>query len=198
MLVQVPVVSHYHKTWCCTSFQSSWPSEWNGTIDCVISIMSCQCQCQWHHMTGKVMLDLILIVMTLQLHCYLWYHWHHGCHTAASGITWSKSFVAPHFICLEVTNAIVPLTMPSAPCDANASTKCITWPKRSCCTSLQLSWPNKCHDAVAALMMPLALHDANLVPVAWHDQKSHVVFNFNQLCNKLNSAIDETVGIMWH
>ena len=73
---------------CCTSFESSWHKECNGTIDDAIGIiwpkmlcciwfqlswcMVCsfaiddavgitwqQCQCQWHNMTKKVMLCLI-------------------------------------------------------------------------------------------------------------------------------------------
>ena len=46
------------------TFQSSWPKECNGAIYNAIGFMCCWCWCQWHHMTKKVMLHLILVILT--------------------------------------------------------------------------------------------------------------------------------------
>ena len=50
--------------------------------------------------------------------------------------------------CLDVRSVVLPLTMLIASCDANISANGMTWPEKSCCTSLQSSWPNKCNGAI--------------------------------------------------
>ena len=98
---------------CCTSFQLSWLTECSGAI----SIMWFQYQwCQ------TVMMHLI------------WLSWSKECsatignafsilwsNNSASGITWPKSHVAPHFDCLGVRNVVVPFTLLMTSCDANTS-----------------------------------------------------------------------------
>ena len=41
---------------CCISFWLSWPNKCRGANDNAISSMWCKNQCQWHHMTHRVML----------------------------------------------------------------------------------------------------------------------------------------------
>ena len=69
-----------------------------------------------------------------------------------------QSYITPHFDCCDVRNAILPLMMPSAPCDANASTNGITLPKKYFA-------PHFNHidvwNAMAQLMMPSASCDAD-------------------------------------
>ena len=47
-----------------TSFWSSWPKEYNGCIDYIVSILWCWCWHQWYNMTKTFMLHLILIIWT--------------------------------------------------------------------------------------------------------------------------------------
>ena len=60
---------------------------------------------------------------------------------------------APHFECLELTNAIRPLTMPSTSYGSNASTKCITDQKSHVAPNFHYVCQT---NALAPLMMPLA------------------------------------------
>ena len=102
-------------------------------------------------------------------------HWH--CHlesgdTGATGIAclcqWyyitKKSCIAPHFNYLDLQNEMLPLTMPSAPCDGHARTWC-HMTKKSYHVP-HFSW----HDlgnAMVSLMMLLALCNAGANGVTW-------------------------------
>ena len=59
-----------------------------------------------------------------------------------------KNHDAPYFDHLELWNTSLPLTMLSASHGANCITKCITWPKKSCCFSFHFSWLNKYNGAI--------------------------------------------------
>ena len=63
-----------------------------------------------------------------------------------NGVTWPKGHVAPHFSCLDVRNAMLPLMMQSASCDTND----IILPKVSCGTSFWSAWCKEYNDAIHA------------------------------------------------
>ena len=52
-----------------------------------------------------------------------------------------KCHIAPHFNFLDLRNAVVPLMMLLALCDAGANS--VTSPKEACCISFQLSLPKE-------------------------------------------------------
>ena len=131
----------------------------------------------------------------------------HDADTGVYGITWPKSYVAPHFDHLDLRIALVPLMMPLLSCDTDIGTNCITWPKKSCCTSFWLSWTKECNGVISIMQLILVLmvwddqkimlHLTSIVlwkavvplttqyhvmlmpvPMALHDQKSHVAPHF--------------------
>ena len=67
-----------------------------------------------------------------------------------------KHHVAPHFSCFNVKNAMVPLMMPLALCDSNASAKASNY-QRSCLIPFGLPWHKECHGA---FLVPLVSCDA--------------------------------------
>ena len=89
-----------------------------------------------------------------------------------------KIIVESQFDCLDLSHTVVPLMTPLASYDANAETSDVTWPKQSCCTSFQASWPKKCN---------VAIDDAISIMCCWcwcqwhHMTKSHVVPYFEHL-----------------
>ena len=52
------------KCQCCTTFWLSWLKKCSSAIGEAIDITWYWCWCQWHHMTKKVILYLILIILT--------------------------------------------------------------------------------------------------------------------------------------
>ena len=115
---------------CCTSLLSSWPKNYSGAIYDAVSIMWYWHWCQWYHEMSMSM----AVVSPDQ-----------------------TSHVVPHFDYLDVRNAVVPLTVPVASCDA-ISANGITWPERSYCSSFQSFWPNKCNGAIDnAMSIPCCL-----------------------------------------
>ena len=66
---------------------------------------------------------------------------------SASGIIWPKVYgsTVDHF---DLTNVVVPIddAIRTMPCWYQHL--CVTSPKQSCCTSFQLSWPNKCNGSI--------------------------------------------------
>ena len=64
--------------------------------------------------------------------------------TNANDVTWPKCHVEPYFYCTDVRNEMVPLRILLVSHGANATVKCIKWPKKSCSISFQLSWASKC------------------------------------------------------
>ena len=67
--------------------------------------------------------------------------WNQCCHV-------TKSHVAPHFNCLDLRNAIVPLIMIFASCDHWFQFQGHQMTKMSCCTSFQLPWLMECNGAI--------------------------------------------------
>ena len=68
-LMLVPMTSNEQKSHC-TSFQLSWPKEYNAAIDNTIGMLPVLLQ--WCQMIKKVMLYIIFITLTLGIQ---WYHW---------------------------------------------------------------------------------------------------------------------------
>ena len=97
-----------------------------------------------------------------------------------------KSHVAPHSDHLELTNAVVPLTLPSASHDTNATIKFILWGK-SHVTPLfdYLGLTN----AVVSLMMLFASHDVDAGGNGIMWQKSCCIFFWSSWPNKWNGAL---------
>ena len=54
------------------SFWSSWPNKCNDAIDDTIGMMWHWCQHQWHYLTKRIMLHLILIILTEEMHWCCW------------------------------------------------------------------------------------------------------------------------------
>ena len=67
---------------CCTSFWSSWPRKCNNGMNNTVYIIQCWCQCQWLHVTNKVMLHLTSIIFILKYNGAIYdavsimWHWH--------------------------------------------------------------------------------------------------------------------------
>ena len=139
----------------------------------------------------------------MQLYYWWWPLASQDTNTATNGVTWPKhnvvhdfdclpmlvplashdqiSHVASYFDCVNLMNAkkpVVPLTMLSASCDANVSTKCITWQKKLFCSSFWLSWST---NAVVLWWCHVHQMILKLVAVASHKQKSLVASHFNHL-----------------
>ena len=77
-----------------------------------------------------------------------------------------NSHVAPDFDCLQLRNAMVPLMILSAFCNANASTSGIIWPKTiknliSIIMTYGMQWCHwwSCWHHLRQMLMPLASHD---------------------------------------
>ena len=98
-------VMAWSKRSCLISLQSSWCKECNGG-----HWWHCCCH-QWHHMTKKVMLHLILIISTIGMQwCHWWCYQHHMMLTLSPMASHDqKSHVTPHFSYLDLKNAMVAL-----------------------------------------------------------------------------------------
>ena len=114
-----------------------------------------------------------------------------------------KCYIALHFNCLNLRKAVVPLTMPSASCDARASVNNVTWAK----THVAPYFDNlDLRNALVWLMILPASRDVDVsiigttwsrkwcctpfwlscchlepddMPVALHDLKSHIAPHFS-------------------
>ena len=187
---------HMTKKSFCTSFWLSGHTECNGSIDNAVSVMWCQCWCQWCHMTQSHVaihfdhLDLRNAWVPLASH---------DAYGSANGMTspkkscsphfncpdlrityvhWhhmmpnsmiKKSHVAPHFNCLYLRNGMVPLMMLSVYCDTDASTSGVTWPKHH--VAPHFNCPTF-RNVMVSLIMQLVSPNAMPVPAAVsHDQK---------------------------
>ena len=104
---------------CCISFQLSWLKKCNGSIDDAISILLCQSQCQWYHMTKKVKLHPISVVLAKWMQWCHWNHYRYDTNVVINYVTWPKGPVVPPFDHLDLSNAMVPLTMLSTSHDAD-------------------------------------------------------------------------------
>ena len=152
---------------CCNSLQSSWAKKFNGAIYNAVCMM-------WH---------------------WQWCQWHHVMPMAAVSHD-QKSHVAPHFDYLDARNIVVLLTMLMALYDASISGNGMTWPEKSCCSSFQSSWPNKCKVAIDT---DISIYCC-LCQCQWqHMTKKSCCSSFQSFWhNEWNSTIDNVIRIMWH
>ena len=111
--------------------------------------------------------------------------------TSANSIKWLKKSSCISFGHLWVANAMVPLMMPSVSCDANNG---FIWPKKSCCTVFQSSWPNKQNGAIDnAISVLCCSHLCQQV----HLTKSQVTPCLNCLQLIESGVIDDALSITW-
>ena len=182
------------------------------------------------HITKKVMLHLISMIMTyrLQWHCR-WWCLHHIMLVLAPMVSHDqKSHIAPHFNHLHLRNLLVKLKTLFAPCDINTSDSGVIDQKRhatlhfnhlellntvvllmmlsvSCDTSIGITWP-KSYIALCFNYLDLT---NKMVPwtMPWH---CHVmltqVLTASQLCHTLfqlsspyeqNDAFGDAITITW-
>ena len=103
----------------------------------------------------------------------------HDNDTEANGITWPNCHAAPHFDHLDVSNAMVPLTISFTSHDVDAGANCVTSPKKSYYMSFQSSWAKECIGVIDDTIG--ITWNQCLVPIVSHGQKCHVAPNFNHL-----------------
>ena len=161
-LMPVPMASNEQKVMLLIIWLS-WPQECIAGIENTITITWGCGWSQWHPMTKKVMMDIILIILTWGVQ---WHHW--WCcphHMLLTPIQWHHMIATP---------------MPVALCDMHMFMSLASCDKeKSCCTLFQLSWPKECScntddvvgmmwhwyqcqsNTVVTLLMPLASFDAN-------------------------------------
>ena len=125
----------------CTLFQLSGPKECNDATD--------DRQC-WHHilqMPEKDVLHLISITLNEGVHwCHWWRHQHHMITMPMPKASHDKKRAVPYFDHPDLRTTIVQLVMQFPSCDASAYGG--TWPRKSCCTSFQLSCAKECDAAI--------------------------------------------------
>ena len=115
------------------------------------------CQHQWQNMTQKVMLHLSLIILTSGMQ---WYHWCHQCTMIPESMESHDQYshVAPHFDCLDLRNAVVPLMMPMLVPMASHGQKSHVVPHFD---YLDL------RNAIVPLTMPSVYHAASANGITW-------------------------------
>ena len=118
----------------------------------------------------------------------------------ASGVTYQKSHVAPHFNHVDLRNAMMPFMTASASLDVIANG--IPWPERLCMTSIWSCWSKECcqhcdvntgtsgvtlpkihiapnfdgldlMNAMVPLMVQSASHDADTNAITSHDTNTN-------------------------
>ena len=131
------------------------------------------------------------------LWCHWWHNWHHVIPVLTSVVLHDQmSYAAPHFDCLDLRKAMVPLMMPLASCDVDASAIGITWPKVHVA-------PHFSHLDLRNAIVPWWYHQHHMmltpVPMASHDHKSHIAphFDFLDLGNTSCDADTSTNSITW-
>ena len=96
----------------------------------------------------------------------------------------------------DLRNAMVPSVMLSMSCDAPASASGITWPKESCYTSFQSSWPQECDggtdDAVGIIW-----HQSPANGITWPKTSCCISFQ-SSWPKEWNCTLDDAFGIIWH
>ena len=87
----------------------------------------------------------------------------------------------------DVKKAMMPFMTPSTSLDANPSANGITWPRRLCYTSFQLSWCKECNTVTHLLWC--YQHHVMLMPepMALHGQKGNDTSHFD--CLDLKNGI---------
>ena len=75
-----------------------------------------------------------------------------------------KHHVASQFSCLDLRTTVVLVMTPLTWCDISDGTDVVTWTKKSCFTSSQSSWPQKCNGTTR---MPWASCNGGAKGIAW-------------------------------
>ena len=123
---------------CCTSFESSWSKECNGTSTTPSAL--CDADTGAKAVTWAKQSCCTSFGLSLPKGC-------------SGAIHVQKSHVAPYFSYFDVRNPLVPFTMPSALCDANAGTNCIAWSKLLFCISFWSKEGNGAIDDAINIML---------------------------------------------
>ena len=170
---------HMTKISCYILFWSPWPIKWNGSIGDIIDIMWHWHQQQWHHMTKKIMLHIVSIILTYWMQwCYRQYYQHHMMLILVQILTVSNDWrVMLHlnFDHLELANAMVLLMMPSVLCHATSGIIWWVFQVSPCFNHLDLT------KKTVLVTMPQVLYDAGTGANNICDQKSHVTPCFSCL-----------------
>ena len=134
----------YPNKLCCILFRLSWPKNTMVLLTLPLPLTS-------HDIDVRTKCQMIE-----KSSCSLWSSWNENVVVplsvplvscdANTGITEPKSYFAPCFNCLDLTNKMVLLTIPSVLCDAHTGANSITWPKESCHTMFQLFAPKEQND----------------------------------------------------
>ena len=106
---------------CCTSVWLSWPKKW--VVLLILPFSMRWHLCQWHHMTKKVILHLICIVLSWQMQLFHWWSYQHHVMLLVAPMAShdQESPIALHFNWLDLRNASY---------DTNASGNCVMRPKK--------------------------------------------------------------------
>ena len=171
------------------------PKECSGAIDNAVGITWHQCLCHWHHKTKEVMFHLILIVLTSEVNSAIGSAIWHQVILVPMTLYDSKSHIAPHFICHALGNSMVPFMVPSVSCDADTGTNGITWQRKSCCTTIQLSWPKKCSSVIDDAVGIIWCRSQK--GVIWPKETCCKSFHLS-LCKENSNTIYDAVDIIWH
>ena len=126
---------------CFIRFQSSWPKECNGVIYYPVRIMWCWQQHEWHHMTKMWLNFDCLILRNAAVHCVIPSPVPMLAHD-------QKCHVELHFYHLDLRNEMVHLKLPLVSQDSNANAIGITWPTKSCCSSVSSFLPKECNGDI--------------------------------------------------
>ena len=77
------------------------------------------------------------------------HQWYHIMPMPVAIVSWGKkSHVTSNFDCLDLRNVMETLRMLTALCDVNTSANGMTWPEKSCYTSLCSLGHKECNDAI--------------------------------------------------
>ena len=103
---------------CCTSFWSSGAKKCICAIHNAKAIIWCQCSHQKHHMTKKVILHLISIILTKQMQQWYWWGTEHHMMLmlVPMALYNTKGHVVYLFDLIDVANAMLPLLSPDQKC----------------------------------------------------------------------------------
>ena len=143
---------------------------------------------QWHQMTKMSCCTSFWLSWCKEWNGVIFY-----AKTSASGISRLKNSCYTEQ--LQIRNTVVPLTTPLASHDANASAKCITWPKSH--FAFCFNYLDKT-DAVVLLIIYLAWDDLDAVgiDITWSEMPCCISFYH---CHQTNGmAHHDSVGIMWY
>ena len=149
---------------CCALFQSSWSKECISAIDDTTGIA--WCWWQWHDMTKKVMLHLILIVLTKGMQWCHWQScWHHVTPVAMPVVSHDQK-VMLHLVSIVWTYVmqwchwchVMSMAVQMALDD-----------QESCCMKSKLHWHKEC----IGVDWWCYQHHVMLMPEQLHDQRSH-------------------------